>query len=327
MHYSNLHKDLKRKAFLLLNLKHLHYFYITIEEQGISRAAKRLRISQPALSNQLKTFSVSVGERLFTYDGQNLILTPRGRLVYFYAKQIFATYDELNRTLANQQPDREARLRVGFSDDIDRVFAMNLIFRLLSENAKLKKVSFYLTTGNVEFLKQKTLANELDLVIATNSEDFSAFKVLFENKTPVNLFLHSSTLNLLRSELDMISPQDHRARFELLQAAGIRLALPSPGLQLRMEIDRFLRTHNIRPRLLLEVDFIVGISQAITTGVAMSIVPSLYVSDALHRGIVEAVGPAEGYWAHSVSVLVRESNQIVGRYHDLFGVLKTYIAA
>jgi LysR family transcriptional activator of nhaA len=268
-----------------------------------------------------------VGQKLFTYDGQALILTPRGRLVYLYAKQIFATYDELNRTLAHQQPENPARLRVGFSDEIDRAFALNLICRLLSETAKMQNVSFYLTSGNVELLKQRSLANELDLVIATDSSEFTDFRVLSENRTPVNLFAPTGRLDPLRPKLDLIPSHDHHSRFELLQAAGIRLALPSPGLQLRMEIDRFLRAQKISPRLLIETDFIVGMSQAITAGIAMSILPSVYVNDALHRGAIEAVGPADGYWSHSISVLVKSSNQFADLYQDLSGVIKSYIAA
>jgi DNA-binding transcriptional LysR family regulator len=313
-------------VFSLLNLKHLYYFFITVEERRISRAAKRLSITQPALSNQLKTFSESVGQKLFIHDGQSLILTPRGRLVYLYAKQMFATYDELNRTLAHDQPENSACIRVGFSDEIDRAFALNLICRLLSETPKLQNVSIYLTSGNVELLKQRSLANQLDLVISTDSSEFTDFRVLSENRTPVTLFAPSAKLDLLRPKLEMISPNDHLARFELLQAAGIRLALPSHGLQLRMETDRFFRTHNITPRLLIEADFIVGMSQAITAGVAMSILPLVYVSDALHRGLIEAIGPINGYWSHSISVLVKNSNQFIDLHQELFGTIKSYIA-
>lgn len=311
----------------MLNLNHLYYFYVTVEERGVSRAAKKLKISQPALSNQLKTFSTSVGEKLFTYKGQTLTLTTRGRLVYLYAKQIFATYNELNKTLAQQEARSDARLQVGFSDEIDRTFGVNLICRLLTGNVKMQNVSLFLTTGNFHLLKQKSLSNELDLAIVTDPSEYTDFTVLSEHKTPVNLFAPSAMIDPIRSKLDKVSPRDHCARFDILQEAGIGLALPSPGLQLRAEIDRFFHAHNIIPRLQIEADFIFGMSQTLTSGVAMSILPTAYVNDALHRGSIETIGPAQGYWSHSIFVLVKDCKHLADLYEELSGVLKSCIAA
>ena len=60
-----------------MDMKTAHYFIAIAEEKSISKAAKRLYLSQPTLSSYLRKLESSVGTPLF-YRDKTLSLTPAG---------------------------------------------------------------------------------------------------------------------------------------------------------------------------------------------------------------------------------------------------------
>ena len=68
-----------------LNYHHLLYFWTVVREGRISKAAEKLRLSQPTISAQIKILEDALGERLFQRQGRTLVLTDVGRVVDRYA--------------------------------------------------------------------------------------------------------------------------------------------------------------------------------------------------------------------------------------------------
>jgi LysR family transcriptional activator of nhaA len=74
-----------------LNYHHLLYFWTVAREGGVSRAAERLRLSQPTISAQVRQLEESLGQRLFQRQGRTLVMTDVGRMVFRYADEISAS--------------------------------------------------------------------------------------------------------------------------------------------------------------------------------------------------------------------------------------------
>jgi len=77
-----------------MELRTLRYFVVTAQELNITRAAEKLCMSQPPLSNQIKGLEEELGVKLFIRGKRRLQLTDEGSLLYRRAQQILELTDK-----------------------------------------------------------------------------------------------------------------------------------------------------------------------------------------------------------------------------------------
>lgn len=110
-----------------LNYHHLFYFWTVVREGGVSKAAEKLRLSQPTISAQVKMLEGALGERLLERQGRTLALTEVGRVVYRYADEIFTAGRELQETLKGRPSGRALQLTVGVANAVPKLIAFRLL--------------------------------------------------------------------------------------------------------------------------------------------------------------------------------------------------------
>jgi len=105
-----------RSISMTLELRHLRYFVAVAEELHFSRAARRLNVSQPPLSQQIRQLESILGARLFVRTSRRVELTPAGTTLLDGARRTLA---EVARSIAAAQRAGRGELdmlRVGFTD-------------------------------------------------------------------------------------------------------------------------------------------------------------------------------------------------------------------
>lgn len=111
-----------------INYKHLHYFWVVAKEGSIARASEQLHLTPQTISGQLSLLEKSIGKKLFSRSGRNLVLTEAGRTALEYADDIFLLGAELQNVLANRAAEGSPlRLSVGVTDVIPKLIAHRLI--------------------------------------------------------------------------------------------------------------------------------------------------------------------------------------------------------
>lgn len=96
-----------------VNFLHLRSFYAVASERSVSKAARRLNISQPTLSKQLKALEDRYKVKLIEGMRPPLTLTTAGRALYEKAERLFGLADEIGALLGEDEVDSGALLRLG----------------------------------------------------------------------------------------------------------------------------------------------------------------------------------------------------------------------
>ena len=97
-----------------MELRYLRSFAVLAEERHFGRAAARLHIAQPALSQHLRQLEHEVGVRLVDRSTRRVDLTEAGRLLHDRTREVLATLDRTTADLALLAAGRAGRVRVGF---------------------------------------------------------------------------------------------------------------------------------------------------------------------------------------------------------------------
>jgi DNA-binding transcriptional LysR family regulator len=93
-----------------VELRQLRYFVMVAEELNFGRAAGRLHIAVPSLSQQIKQLELDLGIRLFHRDRRSVALTPNGLLLLLRARALLEGADALRRVAAGLPEPAEVRI-------------------------------------------------------------------------------------------------------------------------------------------------------------------------------------------------------------------------
>lgn len=100
-----------------MNLLQLEYFQEVAKVQSITKAARKLGISQSALSIMMNKLETEIGYPLFSRQGRNIAITPYGKNVLYYSYIILRKMDDIHREFREMQGEEpETRLVLGVTD-------------------------------------------------------------------------------------------------------------------------------------------------------------------------------------------------------------------
>jgi DNA-binding transcriptional LysR family regulator len=138
-----------------VELRQLRYFVAVAEERHFGRAAKRLRLSQPPLSAQIKRLEEELGVKLFQRSTRQVALTDAGRIFLERAEGILEAVEEAREAAKGADEGVRGRLEIGFIS--------SATLGLLPPAIRLFRERF----GGVEIeLRELTSAQQIDALYA-----------------------------------------------------------------------------------------------------------------------------------------------------------------
>src|SRR6478609_7886644 len=97
-----------------MELRHLRSFAVLAEERHFGRAAERLHLAQPALSQQIKQLERELGVELFTRTTRRVDLTEAGHRFVGHANEVLTDVDRAHDDMAMLATGRTGRVSIGF---------------------------------------------------------------------------------------------------------------------------------------------------------------------------------------------------------------------
>lgn len=245
-----------------LNFHHLRYFWVTVREGSVTEAAKKLRVTQPTVSEQLRLLEETLGEPLLRREGRRLGLTEVGRTVVRFADEIFSLGDDLVDTVRGRPTGKPARLAVGLAESVPKAIAYRILEPALG-------MHIVVVEDTQERLLAQLAAHGLDMVItdepAAASQSAHSHKL---GECGVSVFGTSKLVKAAKEGFPR-------------SLDGASMLLPAIGSALRREIDHWLDARSIAPKVLGEFQDPALMSVFAQAGAGLFVAPDAIAAESI----------------------------------------------
>ena len=256
-----------------MELRRLRYFVVVAEEQNFSRAAERLRMAQPPLSDQIKRLEKELGVRLFDRTSRGARLTAAGRLLLVEARRILAQVDRTSEMVRRVGNGEVGRLTLGFVPSASNAVLPPLLREF---RERYPDVQLFLQEMNPDRLVQGLYEGSIDA---------SFFYLPFEDATLAHRPVSREPLVVALPETHALSGEEE---VDLRDLAGEPFVLPArygmPGLH--GQVMEACRESGFAPEAVQkEVWLMQTIVGLVAGGLGVALVPAS-LRNFLRKGVV-----------------------------------------
>lgn len=199
------------------NLSSYRIFYTVANAGNISKAAKELYISQPAISKSIQKLEDGLGCQLFSRSSRGVVLTEEGHLLYSHVKDAFETLNEGEEKLRRSIELGVGHLKIGVSSTLCKYMLMPYLKEFIRRYPHINiSISCHSTNHTLELIEENkidvgligrptTHMKNIDFYYLSEIEDiFVATKDYIHNLSVRGItkdqILQNSTLMLLNKE-------------------------------------------------------------------------------------------------------------------------------
>ncbi len=234
------------------NYQHLRAFHAIATEGGVSRAARRLNVSQPTLSQQLKALEARHGVSLFESRKVPLRLSTAGRDLFTLTQKMFGIAGEIDELLGEAISPTSGLLRIGSDSPY---YSARLVTMFL---ARHPFADVQLRTGNAREVMRWLGDAQIDAAVASDPVGDATF----------------SYLPLFTDDLSVALPVDHpltaHDAIPIAKLVPETLILRERISKTRALTERALQDASITVRKVVEMQSREAIREAIAFGLGIS---------------------------------------------------------
>lgn len=220
-------------------------FIFTILENGsLTKAAKELKISQPALSMKLGKLEESLGLTLFNRETSPVSLTAEGRIYADYLKKQKVIMDEFEASIGLLHNERTHRVTIGGPDVYVNTLVVDAIRRLREEDPNCQVA---IKNGSQKALITLAEQGELDFFICTSPRLPEVFETVPLRKERLYLCISASLPINKKLQRYMTGPGGHGKCFDFTILDGFPFVFLEETQPLQKNIGRLLEEYKITP--------------------------------------------------------------------------------
>ncbi len=244
-----------------LSLDQLRSFLDIVELGSFSAAARRRRLSQPAVSQQLRQLEQRFGLRLIERVGRLARPTPAGSELLEHARRIDAAAAAALDAMARHAKGAPGRVRLG-TGATACIFLLPPVLRELRR--RLPAAEITVSTGNTADILKGVEENLLDLGLVTMPVAGRMFQVM----------------PLLKDELVLIAPRGGAplpGKITPSVLAELPMLLYEPGGNTRRAVDAWFAQAGIAPKPAMSLGSVEAIKELVRAGLGYSLLPRMAV--------------------------------------------------
>ena len=240
-----------------MDIRQLRYFLMIADEKQVSAAAKKLYMSQPPLSQQLKNLEASVGEKLFERSGKYLEMTEAGKVLYKYALQITQLLEEAKNEVQDVSAGVDGQLSIGINTF--SLANLNTVFH--EYKRKYPKITYKIQQNESSLLCYLLKQREIEMALVRLPLEIDDFTLQHVHSEPFYV-ISSKDKKIFSGEVT------------LKEVSQYHLVLPSiKGLGVYYSIHEAFSKAKIQPNIIAEFSDLKLMMQLVSTDFGISIVP------------------------------------------------------
>lgn len=253
-----------------MEIRQLKAFLAIAEAKTFTAGARRVNVTQAAISMQIKQLEDEVGLPLFVRTPRRVIVTEAGEYLMGRARRILREHDSALSEIAELGGAEHGRLRIGSASALFATQQLPQILQHLRE--KFPNSELGVTSGTSTALIEKIQHGEIDIA-------FVSFPVDAPN---------IQTDLLFSDEIVAVAhPKHPLARERFISAAtlaGEKLILGERGGNTRRMIDDFFHAANVRPNIVMELSRQEAINQMVENNLGVGIAGAKTIADEIREG-------------------------------------------
>ena len=244
-----------------MNIRQLKYFIAIAEEGQITAAARRLHMTQPPLSQQLRGMEDKLGVKLITRRGKSLELTEAGKALYRNALKIVGLVEESNMEIREIGKGMRGKLEIG----VNTLSYHRMPSLLRAFQSKYPDISYKVQQNESGQLCKLLKDRSIELAIVRLPVELKGLSILYFRPEPF-YFVIAEDLNI----------PSNRISYEQIQKYP--LIIPSTeGLGLyNMIIERF-SNEGYQANVICECSDILTLLELVSSGFGGTIIPEIII--------------------------------------------------
>lgn len=227
---------------------------VLAEEMNMRRAAERLFVSQPALSQRLQTIEKSWGTKIFLRSQRGLTITPAGEKVINYAKGVVKKEEKVREEILALDSEVHGTLKLAVASIIGQYWLPKVLKKFVE---RYPHVKVSLVTGWSSEILQAMYTDQVHIGIIRGAPDWKGKK----------MYLLSDELYLVDTEIKRIDDvKDTKKPF---------IQFKSDSTYFQEIQEWWYRQFKIPPKRTIVVDQIETCKQMAMNGIGYAILPSI----------------------------------------------------
>lgn len=256
-----------------LNFNQLYYFYTVAREGSIKAASKKLHLTQPTISTQIKQLEDEVGFKVFDRKHRKLELNERGKFLLKRAEKLFMMADEIVSSLPKKGKASRTRISIGALSSLSNSFIYDFSLKLW----KNKSISVSISQGSQSELIDKLNKDEIQMILSDSSYRQSQ--------------RHKAT-NLGHDRIVVVGAPEMKSlkkNFPKSLNDQPYLSFSRQG-RLQEDINYFFERNGIQPEVIGEVEDVTLMRVITEDGSAFSIMPYRAAKESIKQGNLVVIG-------------------------------------
>ena len=254
------------------NLSGYKIFYEVATSGNISKAAKKLYISQPAISKSIVKLEDSLETKLFKRNSRGVTLTEEGEVLYKYVRDAFESINSAETELKRMKDFNIGHLQIGVSTTLCRYVLLPYLQKFLEQFPNIRiSINTQSSSQTLNLLEQRKV--DIGLVAEPKTRKSELRSV--HNQQIHDVFVASPQY---LKNLESICGPD----YNVFEEANIMLLDESNVT--RRHVDEYFKSMNIEPAQILEVTTMDLLIEFAKIGIGVSCVIRELVKDDLASG-------------------------------------------